>query len=369
MRQPIQRTRSFGLMAAGDAAAPCGVRRGRCRVGPEQSEAGARPVLDATRCADRPALASASCRALLEKALGDGLDYYSEYIDQARFPDRDLPGRRSATSCARSTRAQRFDVVIAIQDVAIEFVDDAQELAVSRFADRFLYASTAQVRRARTRPASSNPLNFGRHARAGRSRCSPRSGTCSSSAAPTAATSVYETPGASAVPIRSNPSCDITYLSGCATKDLEARLATLPEHSAVYYLLVNRDGAGDNFHPLEYLDRVAARANAPTYCWVDSAMDHGIVGGSSQRAGERRSRPSAALALRVLRGEPADSIPVSVARSECQVRSTGASCGAGASAKRACRGNARQVPGTVGLGSLQGLHPRRGRRSCWRRRR
>ena len=58
-----------------------------------------------------------------------------------------------------------------------------------------------------------------------------------------------------------------------------------PAHSAVYYVLVSEDGAGQKFHPLEYVDRVAAAANAPTYCWVDSAMDHGIVGGSlySQR--------------------------------------------------------------------------------------
>ena len=48
----------------------------------------------------------------------------------------------------------------------------------------------------------------------------------------------------------------------------------------VYYLVANRDGAGQNVHPLEYLDGLAAVANAPIYCWVDSAIGHGIVGGS-----------------------------------------------------------------------------------------
>ena len=70
------------------------------------------------------------------------------------------------------------------------------------------------------------------------------------------------------------------YLSGLPTDELERRLARLPEHSVVYYLLVTEDGAGNKYHPLEYIDRVAAAANAPTYCWVDSAMDHGIVGGN-----------------------------------------------------------------------------------------
>ncbi len=101
-----------------------------------------------------------------------------------------------------------------------------------------------------------------------------------------------------------------TYLSGLATPELERRLATLPERSAVYYMLVTQDGVGNKFHPLEYLERVSAAASAPTYCWVDSAMERGIVGGSlySQREVTRRI---AQLALRVLRGERADSIPVS----------------------------------------------------------
>ena len=63
-----------------------------------------------------------------------------------------------------------------------------------------------------------------------------------------------------------------TYLSGLATDELERRLATLPDRSVVYYLLVTQDGNANRFHPLEYVDRVAAAANSPTYCWVDSAM-------------------------------------------------------------------------------------------------
>jgi signal transduction histidine kinase len=78
----------------------------------------------------------------------------------------------------------------------------------------------------------------------------------------------------------------------------------------VNYLLVSRDGAGNSFHPLDYVDRITAVASAPTYSWVDSAMDHGIVGGSL-KSQEAEIAAIAALALRVLRGESADSIPVS----------------------------------------------------------
>ena len=112
----------------------------------------------------------------------------------------------------------------------------------------------------------------------------------------------------------------------------------------VYYLVVDRDGAGQNFHPLEYLDRVAAIANAPIYCWVDSAMEHGIVGGSLKDQ-EAQTTPSAALALRVLRGERADSIPLSTLRSERQPGRLAPAAALGHQRIARARRHARQVPG------------------------
>jgi signal transduction histidine kinase len=82
----------------------------------------------------------------------------------------------------------------------------------------------------------------------------------------------------------------------------------LPDRSAAYYVIVTRDAVGVRPHPLNYIDRLSALANAPTYSWVDSTIDHGVVGGSlySQRAAIERVGE---LALRVLAGEPADRIP------------------------------------------------------------
>ena len=102
----------------------------------------------------------------------------------------------------------------------------------------------------------------------------------------------------------------LTYLSGLPTKELEARLASLPPRSAVYYLVVDRDGADQNFRPLDYLDRVTAVASAPVYSWVDSTMGHGVVGGDLKNQA-LQVRTIGAIALRVARGEPADSIPTS----------------------------------------------------------
>jgi signal transduction histidine kinase len=61
---------------------------------------------------------------------------------------------------------------------------------------------------------------------------------------------------------------------------------------------------------LDYVDRVTAVASAPTYCWVESAMGHGIVGGSLKDQ-TAEVAAVAGIALRVLNGEAADSIPLS----------------------------------------------------------
>ena len=92
-------------------------------------------------------------------------------------------------------------------------------------------------------------------------------------------------------------------------KDLQERLRHLPPHSAV--LRSREPGrrgralSGDGL-PL----RVASAANAPTYSWADAAVDSGIVGGR-RRDQVAQTKAIATLALRVLRGERADDIPVS----------------------------------------------------------
>src|SRR5690242_4859549 len=58
---------------------------------------------------------------VLAEGLGNNLDYYSEFIDLARFPD---PAYRSAQRdfLRRKYQGVRFNLVIALQDPAIEFV-------------------------------------------------------------------------------------------------------------------------------------------------------------------------------------------------------------------------------------------------------
>ena len=112
---------------------------------------------------------------------------------------------------------------------------------------------------------------------------------------------------------------------------LEARLATLPEQSAVYYLIVYQDGAGEIFGPLDYLDRVTGRGRqCADVLLVESTMGHGIVGGSLDQGADGSRRPTgpAGASRRIGRQHP------DVVTPECRGKSTGGSFGGGASAKR-----------------------------------
>jgi signal transduction histidine kinase len=101
----------------------------------------------------------------------------------------------------------------------------------------------------------------------------------------------------------------LTFLAGLARADLERRLATLPERSIVYYVLFYQDASGENVNPIDVLTGLTAIANRPTYSWVDSTIGHGVVGGVL-RDQSALVQALADTAARVLRGENADSVPV-----------------------------------------------------------
>jgi hypothetical protein len=196
---------------------------------------------------------------ILNVGLASNLDYYSEFIDLSRFPD---PGSKTAFRdfLRQKYRDIHFDLVVALQDAAIEFVNG---FGATLFPETpIVYLTNRPLT---TRRPNSTGLVQERNFVIGAAD----------------ADKAYEQTVRQQLDRSAFGSgLTFTYLSGLTTTDLVQRLSQLPKGSAVYYILVNEDGAGKRFHPLDYVDRVAAAANAPTYCWVDSAMSHGIVGGS-----------------------------------------------------------------------------------------
>jgi signal transduction histidine kinase len=242
---------------------------------------------------------------ILDAGLGQNLDYYSEFIDLSRFPEPDY--RRAYGDFLRlKYQGIRFDLVIAMQEAATEFIAYPFD---SLFRDTpVVFLTNGPIA---TRRPNSTGLVHERDfaATVGLMRTlQPDLRNVFIITGNSTADEEYENAVRGQLePVSSE--LTLTYLSGLPTQKLEERLSTLPSHSAVYHVLVTKDGTGGRFRPLEYIDRVTAAASAPTYSWVDSAIGHGIVGGNlySQSAAIERV---AQLALRVLRGESPDSIPV-----------------------------------------------------------
>ena len=274
------------------------------------AEAGAQQknvlILHATRPDARiSVLGDLALPAMLDRRLGEHVSHSSTYLELARFGHAEY--RSAAIDFLRAKyRDQHFDVVIVLHQAIFEFLTMAREelfpgtplvfftdtprplrlansvgvVAATDLASTVVFASTLQ-------PAIRHVYVI--------TGTDPADKVFESRAR--AQLSVFE------------PRLTITYLSGLPTADLKRRLSSLPNDSIVYYLLVNRDGAGSSFHPLEYLKDIAPVANAPIYSWVDSALGQGILGGSL-KSQEKQVEAIAEMAVRVLRGQPADSIPL-----------------------------------------------------------
>jgi signal transduction histidine kinase len=243
--------------------------------------------------------------AMLDRGMSTRLDYYSEYIDRARFPE---PEYRAALRDFLYLKYKdvTFDIVIAMSDVSLEFLAESRD-------DLFRGTPVVFFSTTRTDRPFANATGF-------RSPTNYVGSLMLAAALQPGLKNVYVVSGdgsddrsfaiaATAQLRRHESQFHIEYLTGLTTRDLDARLPHLPPNSMIYYTVVDRDGAGRVFHPLDYLDHISSVANAPVYTWVDSGMGHGVVGGSLKDQ-TLQIDELAGLALRVLQGEAADQIPI-----------------------------------------------------------
>jgi len=240
---------------------------------------------------------------LLGAGLEEELDYYSEYIDVPRFSEASYPAA-FRDFLRLKYNDQHFDVVVAMGDVAFELLRTYRR---ELFADApVVFFVNQPVKPSPNSTGVIVELKFGRTLELA-AELQPDLRNVFVVSGASSRDKLFEDMTRTQLQQYASH-LNITYLSGLTTANLEARLSSLPAHSIVYYLLVYQDGTGANFQPMVYLDRVQAVASAPAYSWVDTAIDHGIVGGSLLSV-QAQTEAIASLALRVLHGEPADGIP------------------------------------------------------------
>ncbi len=269
-----------------------------------QSEKQVLVVYSTRRDAQIVAIGERELPRILEQGLGH-VDYYSEYIDQARFPDAAYQAAFKNFLLLKY-KGVHFDAIIAVQDAALALVRVARR-EWSPDTPIIFFATSPVTERTENTTGLVTGFDF-KDTLAFIADLQPdvHQVFVVTGAAP--ADQEYESIARRQFqPFQTRFA--INYLSALATAALESKVASLPAHSAVYYLMVNRTGEGGNVHPLEYLDRLVRVSNAPVYCWVDSAMGRGILGGSlKDQTGQLQA--VGRLTLRVLSGERADSIPV-----------------------------------------------------------
>lgn len=240
----------------------------------------------------------------LRTGLGGHLDYYSEFLDVARFPD---PVHQAALRDFLRTKYRRLplDLIITTSDVTLEFV---AKYSSELFPDVPVVFLGSGASRPHPNSTGLSPgldlrstIDIALKLQPGTKHVFVVAGTSEYDR-------FYETLARQQLrPLEKQVA--FTYPTGQSLEEVQRILSNLPADSLVYYLSFVEDGTGRRFQPVDSLDRITATANAPVYCWHEVSMEHGVVGGSLQSA-EIVAQRLGELALRVLRGEQAARIPV-----------------------------------------------------------
>ncbi|MET4320069.1 ABC transporter substrate binding protein [Bradyrhizobium sp. RT5a] len=94
----------------------------------------------------------------------------------------------------------------------------------------------------------------------------------------------------------------IRYYNELSFEEIQKDAATLPPHSAIFWLLLNVDAAGVAYEGPGALLQLSKVANAPIFTHDQSFFGDGIVGGPMHSVVEQSTK-AATVALRILNGE------------------------------------------------------------------
>ena len=268
---------------------------------------GSRPDLPANVLVDE------IIRSTLEQALGPRLDFYAEFLDTARWPEdetqavvRDFLRRRYGQ--------KKLSVIIAVARPAINFM---------RVYGNELFPGVPIVVF-----GDSDALRDWEPGR-------PITGTLGKvDLLGTVELILHLQPGTREIFVISGASASdqllqsmaehqleelekrvkFTYLTGVAVEDLVRIGARAPDGTAILFLSMLQDSAGNKLLSHEVLTRIAKEARVPVYSQSGSNVGVGIVGGVVFNP-EALGHETAQLTLRVLRGERVQDLPVEQSKS------------------------------------------------------
>jgi ABC-type uncharacterized transport system substrate-binding protein len=102
---------------------------------------------------------------------------------------------------------------------------------------------------------------------------------------------------------------EVSEMIGMTMRELRQRVARLPDHTAIVYTAIYSDGEGTYYPPADALALIAETANRPIIIPAESNLGRGAIGGFVMTPA-LIGQSAAELALRILSGESASSIPI-----------------------------------------------------------
>jgi signal transduction histidine kinase len=236
-------------------------------------------------------------RRTLGEALGSNLDYYSEFLDTARFDDPDY--RTSVVNYLQTRYSHiRLDVVIATTTAAVRLIrlsnSEMFEAVPVVFHGGTGLSGDSRTTGVVSRVELRQMLDGALRLQPNRKRIAVVSGSAAFDRGyAKLARQQFE---------RLPPGVTVTWLAELPLSAVEDAVRALPADAMVFCVSFTEDATGQRLITNEVVERLASIARVPIFGAHEVQVGHGIVGGRLFSSSIVAAR-TAALALRVLNGE------------------------------------------------------------------
>jgi len=258
-------------------------------------------------------------RGALAAAAPDGVEFYTDSLDDLRFDNNNLTPPFLAL-LKKKYEHKRIDIVIGIADFSLDFtkryhadiwpntpvlITSIDESRVGRMPPEFAFiawhfdADNTIALAEALQPRATNLVIV-----SGNSAFDEFTAGLAERAAQS----------------RRSRKWTVDKWTGLTLKELEARLKTVDRvGTAVFYTTMYRDRDGRTFFPFEVVAPLAQASRAPIYGWYPTYLDHGLAGGSFISY-EDNGRRTGDLAASILQGKvPPIGSTLPIKRSRCAV--------------------------------------------------
>jgi GAF domain-containing protein/ABC-type uncharacterized transport system substrate-binding protein len=250
-----------------------------------------------------------SIRSVLKGTAAEPLEFYTEFLDLARFPDK-VYLQSMVSFLQKKYRVKKLDLLMPVGPLAFHFLVDHGNTIFPGAPTVFCAALKHEV------AARPRPKNFTGVAAwvdvAGTLepalKMLPKTRRLAVVGGTSASDRAFQHLAREALRKYGNK-LEIIWLTDLPADKILERLAHLPSSTIILYLFLFRDSVGNEFLPLHFLARMSQVANAPIFGLWENLLGSGIVGGHlmSFRA---QGKKAAELGRRVLMGEKPDDIPI-----------------------------------------------------------